>query len=101
MGRKAGFDKNKINAILQVLVSNPEGIWLRRIAKETGLHPSTVTKYVDGILRPLVDDTTLGDKKPFLRVIRLKAVVMEKIQEGKDIDQIMKFLEVVSKIGKA
>lgn len=98
MGRKAGFDKNKVNAILQVLIANSDGIWLRRIAKETGLHPSTVSKYIDGILRPLVEDTALGDKKPFLRVIRLKAVVMEKLQEGKDLEQILKFLEVVNKI---
>jgi len=98
MGRKPGFDKAKVNAILQALLANPDGIWLRRIAAETKLHPSTVTKYIDGALRALVDDTVLGDKKPFLRVIRLKPIVIEKLQEGKNFDQVLKYLEMVNKI---
>lgn len=101
MGRKPGFDKNKVNAILQVLLVNPEGIWLRRIAEETRLHPSTVSKYIDGVLKHLVDDTTLGDKKPFLRIIRLKPVVAEKLQEGKNLEQILKYLEIMNKIGNS
>jgi len=99
MGRKPGFDQRTVHAIFQALIAHPEGIWLRRIAQETHLHPSTVTKYVDRVLRPLVDDTTLGDKKPFLRVIRLKPVVLEKVQEGKNLEQILKVLAVMNKIG--
>ncbi|MFC2143332.1 hypothetical protein ACFLQN_02945 [Candidatus Aenigmatarchaeota archaeon] len=99
MGRKPGLDQKKVVMILSVLIRNPDGIWLRKIAKETGLHPSTVGKYVDSILSPLVDDNSLGDSKPFLRVIKLKPFIMQKLQEGMDIKQILKLIRITEKIG--
>ena len=82
MGRKKGFDKRKITSIIGVLANNPEGLWLRRIAEETKLHPSTVTKYIDTLLKPLVEDVSLGGTgKPLLRVIKLKPFVLERLHE--------------------
>ncbi len=97
MGRKPGFDEKKIASIISVLYQNPDGIWLSKIAEKAGLHPTTVTKYVEGALRPLVEDTTLaGPSKPILRVIRLKSSVLEELAKGKDIQQIMKLLKIMS-----
>jgi hypothetical protein len=98
MGRKKGFDKKKIGAIIGILARNPDGIWIRQIARYTKIHHSTVTKYVDTILKPLVEDVSLGSSgKPLLRVIRLKPFVLERLGEGKSIDQIMKILQLVDK----
>ena len=100
MGRKAGFDDRKIASIITVLYQNPEGIWINRIAEATKLHPTTVTKYVEGVLVNLVEDTTLAGKtRAYLRIIRLKPFVLEKLREGRDIRQIMKLLRLLSKIG--
>ena len=100
MGRKKGFDEKKIGSIIGILASNPDGLWLRRIASELKLSPTTVTKYVDGILKPLVEDVSLGGSgKPLLRVIRLKPFVIERLAEGKDIRQIMKMLDLMRRIG--
>jgi len=97
MPRKKGFDKGKIMSIIGVLVNNPDGIWLRRIAKETKLHPSTVTKYIDTLLKPLVEDVSLGGSgKPLLRVIKLKPFVLERLQQGKSLDKIMKILKLMN-----
>lgn len=99
MGRKKGFDERKIRKIVTVLAANPDGIWLRRIAKEAGYSPTTVTHYLRTVLGPIVEDVSLGDSaKPLLRVIRLKPFVLEKLQEGRDIRQVMKILRLVSKI---
>lgn len=98
VGRKKGFDEKKIGKIISVLAANPDGIWLRRIAKEAKISPSTATLYVEGILATLVEDTSLGTGKPLLRVIRLKPFVLEKLQEGRDIRQIMKILRLMGKI---
>ena len=98
MGRKKGFDERKIGKIVSVLAANPDGIWLRQIAKQVGCSPATIVHYIEGILAPLVEDTSLGAGKPLLRVIRLKPFVIEKLQEGKDIRQIMKILRLVGKI---
>lgn len=99
MGRKKGFDKRKIGAIIGVLAKKPDGIWIRQIARYTKMHNSTVTKYVDTILKPLVEDVSLGStEKPLLRVIRLKPYVIERLSEGKTIDQVMKILQLMDKI---
>ena len=101
MGRKKGFDQRKIGSILGTLASNPDGLWLRRIAEETKIHHSTVTKYIDTVLKPLVEDVSLGGSgKPLLRVIRLKPFVLERLHEGKSIDQIMKILHLMDKLGQ-
>lgn len=101
MGRKRGFDESKIAAIIGVLYSNPDGIWIRRIARETSMDNKTVSKYVDTVLKPLVEDVSLaGEKKPMLRVIRLKPFVIEKLAEGRNIQQILKVLRLMSKAGE-
>ena len=99
MGRKKGLDNRKIALILGALARNPDGIWLRRIAKEAGITPATVGHYIDTVLKPLVDDTTLGEAgKPFLRVIKLKPFVLERLEHGQDIKQLMKTLNLLQKI---
>jgi len=100
MGRKKGLDDRKIMVIFSVLVNNPEGLWLRRMAKEAGLSPATVNHYINTVLKPLVDDVSLGsgESKPLLRVIKLKPFVFEKIQEGRDINEILKLLKLMKKI---
>jgi hypothetical protein len=99
MGRKKGLDQKKIATIIGVLVRNPDGIWLRRIASDAKLSPMTVSHYLNTVLAPFVEETTLGgSEKPHLRVIRLKPIVIEKLEEGKDIQQIMKILNIMNKI---
>ena len=98
MGRKKGFDERKIGKIVSVLASNPDGIWIRRIAKDASYSPTTVSHYVTTVLAPLLEDNSLGTGKPLLRVIRLKPFVFEKLREGRDIRQIMKLLRLMSKI---
>lgn len=101
MGRKKGFDERKIGSIIAVLYENPDGIWITRIAETTNLHPTTVTKYVEGVLRPLIIDVSLaGKERPYLRIIRLKPFVMEKLAEGRNIQQILKVLKLLSKAGE-
>jgi len=97
-GRKKGYDGKKIAAIVEVLFKNPDGVWLRRIAEETKLSPGTVSRYLDTILNPLIETTTLGENKPILRVIRLRPLAIEKIREGQDIGQIIKLLGLMKRV---
>lgn len=100
MGRKKGFDERKIASILRILAKNPDGLWLRGVAKEAKLSPSTVASYIEGPLRPFTEITDLGrSEKPLMRVIRLKPFVLEKLGEGKDLRQILKILKVMENIG--
>jgi DNA-binding IclR family transcriptional regulator len=96
MGRKPGFDTAKINVIITALYENQEGLWIRRLAKVTGLHPSTVTKYVEGAISSLVDVRVLGEK-PMLKVVSLKPIVLQKLEEGQKIGDILKYLKMINR----
>ncbi len=96
MGRRKGFDSRKIVAILTVLARNPDGIWLRKIAQEAHLHPTTVSNYIGGVFQPLIDDVSLGGSgKALLRVIKLKPYVLQKLEQGLTVSQILKILGII------
>jgi hypothetical protein len=100
-GRPDGVDPNKLAIVVKVLAENPDGLWLRRIAKKAGLHPTTVGNYVDSVLRPLVDDVSLGaDQKPIIRVIKLKASVIRRLEQGATLRQILQLSQVLKTVGK-
>jgi len=43
---KKGFDEDKIKKIREVLKGYPKGLWVREIARKTGLDKSTVSIYL-------------------------------------------------------
>ena len=98
MGRKPGLDEQKVLTIVRVLLAHPDGVWLRQLAKDCGLSPSTVARYLETVLHPLVDDTSLGAGKPLLRVVKLKPFVIERLEAGRKIADIMRVLRLVSRI---
>ncbi len=98
-GRPSGYNIQNILAITKVLIENPEGLWLRKIAKKANLHPNTVSNYLNTVLSPLVEDISLGDdEKPIIRVIRLKPSIYKKIQEGTNINELLKFSQIIKNI---
>ncbi|MEM7813595.1 MAG: helix-turn-helix domain-containing protein [Candidatus Aenigmatarchaeota archaeon] len=102
MGRKAGYNPKTIASLMAILASKPEGLWLRRLAKEAGLHPSTVSKYLAGPLKPFIESSSLGapGEKPLLIVVRLKPVVLQRLAEGASIADIMKLLSLIETASK-
>lgn len=100
-GRPIGSDQQKLAVVVKILAENPEGIWLRKIAKKAGLHPTTVGNYMDSVLSPLIEDVSLGsDQKPIIRVIKLKASVMRRLEEGATLRQILQLSSVLRSVGK-
>ena len=100
MARRPGYNTKKIEAILIILASNPDGLWLRRLAREAKLSTTTVSKYITGPLHPLVDIVNLGEEKPFLRVVRLKSAVFQKLQEGQSIGNLLRVYTLIEKAKK-
>ncbi len=43
---KKGPDKKKLKKIREALKKNPQGLWVRKIARETGLDKSMVSIYL-------------------------------------------------------
>jgi len=98
-GRPVGMDQQKLAKIIRVLAENPDGVWLRRIALKAGLHPTTVGNCIDRVLRPLVDDISLGpDEKPIMRVIKLKPSVLRRLEEGATLKQILQLSQIIKDV---
>ena len=94
-----GIDKRKISLMIGFLYKNPDGAWIRQISKEVGISPTTVSKYASVILKPLIEETSLGnEEKPLMRVIKLKPFVIQKLDEGKSIGEILKLIEIYRNI---
>ena len=95
-------DPKKIVRIIQILARYPEGTWIRRIAREAKLHPTTVSRYLSGPLAALVEENTLGspEGKPLLKVVRLKSTVLERLQQGSTIAQVLRYVGLIEKVRK-
>jgi hypothetical protein len=102
MPRPKGVDPAKMASIFKVLTKYPEGTWIRRLAKEAGVHPTTATKYVEGPLAPMVEISSLGsgEGRPLLKVVRLKPIVLQRLEEGLTFEQIMRLLQVIREARK-
>lgn len=48
---KKGSDKQKIEKIKELLRKNPNGLWVREIARKAGLDKSTVSIYLNKYLK--------------------------------------------------
>jgi len=70
MGRKKGSDKNKIRKILKVLKRNPQGLWIREIARQAGMSKSTTHRYITKYMKDQIEEVV--KVKGLVRFIRLK-----------------------------
>ena len=52
---KKGFDKLKVEKIKDVLRKNPQGLWVREIARKTGLDKSTASIYLSKYMKREVE----------------------------------------------
>ena len=69
-GRKAGPDNRKINIIIEILKDNPDGIWVRELARQCNLDKSTVCIYLNTHLKDKIQDLT--DHNLPVRMVKLK-----------------------------
>ena len=68
---RKGPNPQKIEKIRTVLKMFPQGIWLRELARKTGISKSTVHLYVNKYLVREIEDTT-DVKGNLIRFVRLK-----------------------------
>ncbi len=93
------LDKLKLEKFLNVLVKHPEGLWVRKIAKETHISPSTVEYYLQHILSGIIDNIGVKDNKDRyfgLRIIKLKPKIIESIKK-EGFEKVYKYLEFSKK----
>ena len=67
---KKGPDKDVMRKIEQALRENPEGLWIREIARKTNIPKSTVHYYLVHFLKDKIEDSFLGGN--LIRMITLR-----------------------------
>lgn len=71
MGRKPGPDMKKVKKIRQILRKNPNGLWVREIARKAGLDKSTVSIYITKYMADEIEDVFTTDNK-WIKIVRLR-----------------------------
>lgn len=72
MTRKPGPDVNKIKKkIKKVLNKNPNGLWIREIARQSDLTKSTVSLYINKHMPDEVEEVFETDNQ-WIKIVRLK-----------------------------
>lgn len=66
---KKGFDKEKINKIKVVLEKNPQGLWVREIARKANLDKSTVSIYLSKYMKDKVEVISISG---LVKIFKLK-----------------------------
>jgi len=90
---KPKYDPEIIKKILRVLIENPDGVWLSRLAKMADIPKSTTAYYLNNQLKILIEEHSLGDEKRIIRIVSLKPRVVEELNKGRSLDRIMKMIE--------
>ena len=68
MARKS-FDKEKINKIREILKESPGGLWVREIARKSGLDKSTVSIYLSRYMKNEVEVLSISG---LVKIYKLK-----------------------------
>ena len=95
-------DSEKIKRIIKILLENPDGIWLRKLSRESKLPLSTVHYYLEGQMANLVENIGVRDEEGHffgVRVIKLRNGVFNQLTNG-DTDvslrKVLKTNEILS-----
>lgn len=90
------YDFGKIKKIIEALLENPDGLWLRKLSRESKVPLSTVHYYLEGVLSNIVENVGARDEegKFFgVRVVRLKKGVFKKLSKGHSEKNLIKLLK--------
>ena len=105
MGRNE-YDLEKVKKIIRVLLRNPDGIWLRKLSRDSKLPLSTVHYYVENVLKNIVENIGARDEEGRffgVRIIKLKTGVFNRLSESKmsesALRKLLKATEILSNSG--
>ena len=62
-------DPEKIEKIKRILKKEKDGLWIREIARRTGIPKSTISYYVNTYMKEEIEDVW---RKGFIRIVKLK-----------------------------
>lgn len=90
---------NKVKTIIRTLRKFPEGIWLRKLSRESSMPVSTVHYYIDNVIDSFVESRGARDKdgKFFgIRLITLRDGIEKQLESGKSVEYLLKAKNILT-----
>jgi len=97
--KQSGPDLDKVETIIKTLRKYPEGIWLRKLSRESSLAPSTVHYYIEEIIDSFVESKGAKgeDGKYFgIRLIKLKEGIQNQLESGKPVEYLLRTRDILT-----
>lgn len=92
-------DLDKVKTIINTLREFPEGIWLRKLSRESSIPVSTLHYYINNVISPFVESEGAKDKegKFFgIRLIKLRDGIKKQIESGKSIEYLLRTKDILT-----
>lgn len=77
MGRHAGPDRKKLLKIKRILKKNPQGLWIREIARKAKLDKTTVSRYLNSYMKMDIRQISVFPYD-LVKIVKLKRKVKKK-----------------------
>ena len=68
---KKGPNPKSLEKIRDILKQNPQGLWIRELARKTKLDKSLISRYLNKYLTDKIEEVYLV-KKNLIKIVRLK-----------------------------
>lgn len=92
-------DLSKVKDLLSSLRKYPEGIWLRKLSRDSSIAPSTVHYYINNVIDSFIVSQGAKDSegKYFgIRLIKLKKGVRKQLESGKSVEYLLKTKDILT-----
>lgn len=92
-------DLNKVKSIIDTLRKYPDGVWLRKLSRESSIPLSTVHYYINNVIDSfVVSRGARDDEGRFfgLRLIQLRKGVKKQLESGKSIAYLIKTKDILT-----
>ena len=90
------LNMKKLAKLVKVMYDNPDGLWIRQMARVSGLPVSTVHHYLQ-MLSPLTEETQLGER-PLMRVVRFRPEIMKKLDQGMSVNELVRIIRILKSV---
>lgn len=92
-------DEDKIEKLINTLRKYPQGIWLRKLSRESGVSLSTVHYYINNVIDSFIVSKGAKDSDGNyfgIRLIKLKDGVKNHLESGRSITYLMKTKDLLT-----
>lgn len=92
-------DEDKVETLINTLRRYPQGIWLRKLSRESSVPLSTVHYYINNVIDPFIVSRGAKDSDGNyfgIRLIKLKDGIKNHLDSGRSVTYLMKTKDILT-----